>query len=145
MAVSLISQIKGTWILVSMTYEDKDSNIIDLYGKEPFGILTYDSSGYMNAQMGYNNRKLFQNDSLADGSPEEIKNAYTTYMGYYGKYREPSPGVLVHEVKGCLFPNWQGKEEIRYATIENEQLVITTPPTLFGNGEIIIKAVWRKP
>lgn len=145
MKSSLLSQIEGTWLLVSMTYEDKDSNIIDLYGRNPFGILMYDKWGYMNAQMGYNTRKLFASDSLAEGSPEEIKSAYTSFMAYFGKYHEASPGVIIHKVIGCMFPNWQEKEEIRYAAIQDGLLIISTPPILFKDSDIVIKAVWRRP
>jgi hypothetical protein len=140
----LLEQIEGSWLLVSMTYKDDEGKEVDLYGKSPLGILTYDENGYMNAQMGYSNRQNFRHQSLGEGSMDEITNAYKTYMAYYGKYYEKEPGMIIHQVEGCLFPNWQGKEEIRYARIEDGLLVISTPPTLFGNGEIVIKAVWRR-
>ncbi|HEY4785472.1 MAG TPA: lipocalin-like domain-containing protein [Bacteroidales bacterium] len=145
MKSSLLEQIEGSWLLVSMTYTDAKGKIVNLYGESPMGILTYDKCGYMNAQMGYCHRSNFKNSSLGEGSADEITAAYKTYMAYYGKYYEKEPGTIIHQVEGCLFPNWQGKEEIRYAKIEDGLLVITTPPTLFGDGEIIIKAVWKKP
>jgi hypothetical protein len=145
MATSIQSDILGTWLLVSMTYENAEGRKINLYGENPRGILMYDTSGYMNAQMGFAHKNIFKSNSLGDGSSEEISSAYKSYMGYYGKYYESSPGVVVHEVDDCLFPNWRGKKEIRYATIKNNILIITTPPTLFGNHEIVIEAIWRRP
>lgn len=145
MTESLLSQIQGSWLLVSMTYDDNAGNTVHLYGENPYGILTYDSSGYMNAQMGFHTRGFFKSDSLSDGSTDEIIGAYTTYMAYYGKYWEKSRGVLIHQVTASLFPNWQGKEEIRYATIEKGLLVITTPPTLVKEMDVVIKAVWQRP
>jgi hypothetical protein len=141
---ALLNEIMGSWILKSMTFNDNDGKEVDLYGKSPMGILTYDKSGYMNAQMGYCNRQNFQHQSLGEGSTEEITNAYKTYMAYYGKYYEKEPGMIIHKVEGCLFPNWQGKEEIRYARIEDGLLIITTLPMLVGSGEVILKAVWRR-
>lgn len=144
MKTSILDQVYGSWLLVSMTFPDEQGNEIELYGKNPLGILSYDKSGYMNAQMGYSNRQNFQHSSLGEGSYEEISAAYKTYMAYYGKFIETEPGTLVHQVEGCLFPNWQGKDEIRYARVENDLLIISTPPVLFGNREIIIKAVWKR-
>ncbi len=141
---SVLKQIEGSWLLVSMTYM-ADGSEVNLYGKDPIGILTYDKNGHMNAQMGYSNRTNFQNQSLGEGTVDEITQAYKTYMAYYGRYFEKEPGTVVHKVESCLFPNWKGKEEIRYANIQNGYLVITTPPTLVGNTEVTIKAVWRRP
>lgn len=144
MSNSIIKSIQGSWLLVSMTYENNEGETIDLYGKDPLGIISYDASGYMNAQMGYRDRNNFVSGALSGGTVDEISQAYKSYMAYFGRYREDTPGVIIHEVEGCLFPNWRGNEEIRYAKLENEFLVLSTPPIQFGEGEIVIKAVWRR-
>jgi hypothetical protein len=69
---SVLKQIEGSWLLVSMTYM-ADGSEVNLYGKDPIGILTYDKNGYMNAQMGYSNRTNFQNQSLGEGTVDEIR------------------------------------------------------------------------
>jgi len=82
----LFNQLEGSWLLVSMSYTNQEGKVVDLYGRSPMGILTYDKSGYMNAQMGYNNRQFFKNQSLGEGSMDETYKAYKSYMAYYGKY-----------------------------------------------------------
>jgi len=141
---SLMPHILGSWKLVSLTHVNSKNEELDLYGKDPIGILTYDSSGYMNAQFGFRNRINFQDDSLSGGKDEEIIPAYKTYMAYFGRFKEEEPGKIVHYVEGALFPNWQGHQEIRFAKIEGEKLTITIPPTLVNGEEIILKAVWKK-
>lgn len=144
MNTSIIESLKGSWMLVSMSYENKNGETVHLYGENPIGILTYDNNGYMNAQMGFRHRSNFTTDSLGDGSSEEIISAYKSYMAYFGRYYEKEPGVIVHQVEGCLFPNWQNHNEIRYATIKNDLLIISTPEIIFDNYSIIIKAVWKR-
>lgn len=144
MKKSLIPQIYGSWKLISLTHVNSRNEEMDLYGKDPIGILTYDSAGYMNAQFGSRNRENFQDESLSGGKDEEILSAYKTYMAYFGRYKEEEPGKIVHDVEGALFPNWQGHQEVRFAEIIGDKLIITIPPTLVNGEEITLKAVWRK-
>lgn len=144
MKTSIIESLKGSWMLVSMSYENANGEIVHLYGENPIGILTYDDNGYMNAQMGFRYRSNFTTESLGDGNPEEIMSAYKSYMAYFGRYYEKEPGVIVHHVEGCLFPNWQHRDEIRYAKIEDNLLVISTPKIEFENHSIVIKAIWKR-
>jgi hypothetical protein len=143
MKKSVIPEIFGSWKLVSLTHT-KGNEKLDLYGKNPIGILTYDKSGYMNAQFGFRDRKNFQDESLSGGTVDEITGAYKTYMAYYGKFKEEEPGKIIHEVEGALFPNWQGHSEVRYAEIEGSKLTISIPPTLVNNEQITLIAIWEK-
>ncbi len=144
MNTSVLSQIQGTWILESMSFRDQQGKEVDLYGKSPLGIAMFDASGYMNAQMGAGNRALFKSGAPAHGTQDEIVNAYNSYMTFFGKYVEKSPGTLSIKLEGCLFPNWQGKEMIRYAEVRENKLYLITPPTLLGDHEIVVRAVWIK-
>jgi hypothetical protein len=144
MKKSVIPELFGSWKLISLTHVNSKNEEIDLYGKDPIGILTYDSAGYMNAQFGCRDRPNFQNESLSGGKDEEIISAYKSYMAYYGKFEEAEPGKIVHYVEGALFPNWQGHQEIRFAEITGDKLIITIPPTLIEGEEITLKAVWKR-
>lgn len=143
MKKSVIPEIFGSWKLISLTHV-KGNEKLDLYGKNPIGILTYDKSGYMNAQFGFRDRKNFQDESLSGGTVDEMTGAYKSYMAYYGKFKEEEPGKIIHEVEGALFPNWQGHSEIRYAEIEGNKLTISIPPTLVNNEQISLIAIWEK-
>ena len=136
--------ITGTWILVSMDSISSDGQMKEIYGKDPFGIAIFDEAGYLNMQLGSKNRKLFNSDALNKGTCEEVMNAFNSYMAFYGKYSEKSPGILSVKLEGSLFPNWQGKEIIRYVEIADNTMFLTTPQTKLGSNDVVVKAKWRK-
>ena len=144
MQESVIEKIIGTWKLVSWVYQNEKGETIDYFGKEAKGILMYDRSGYMNAQLMRGDRPNFLAGSMAEGTPEEIRQAYTGYAAYYGRYHERAPGVLIHTVEGSLFPNWEGHDEIRYATFKDGFLILSAPPVKVGGREIIFYVTWRR-
>lgn len=144
MGKSILHDIQGTWLLKSMNIIDSSGQSYDMFGKDPLGISTFDAKGYLNAQMSACSRTLFASEIVSQGSAEEILLAYKSYMAFFGRYKELSPGTLSIHLEGCLFPNWQNKEIIRYAEISDNLLYLSTPPTPFGNTMAIVKAVWVK-
>lgn len=136
--------IIGSWKLVSWKYTNEEGKTVDFFGERPMGILTYDPSGYMNAQLMRSDRQNFRSESLTGGSAEEISAAYLSYAAYYGRFFEKSPGEIIHEVEGSLFPNWVGHEEIRYGKIEGEYLILSTPPIDAQGKKIVFKVTWKR-
>lgn len=139
MKESIIEQIKGTWLLVSMKIVHANGETTDMFGENPQGISMFDDNGYMNAQMGFQNRPAVNN-----GTSEEITHAYQTYMAFYGRYTEKSPGILTVQIENCLLPNWKGIELIRYAEVNGTILTLSTPETKTESDNFYVKAVWRK-
>jgi hypothetical protein len=144
MKESIKDKIIGTWKLVSWKYSGENNEEVDFFGENPFGILMYDTRGYMNAQLSRSGRTNFRSESLTGGSLEEMRDAYLSYAAYYGKYYERSPGEIIHIVEGSLFPNWVGHEEIRYGKIKGEYLVLSTPPIQAQGKEIIFNVTWER-
>jgi hypothetical protein len=144
MKESVKDKIIGTWKLVAWKYLDGDKEPSDFFGENPLGILTYDASGYMNAQLMKSSRSNFASESLTGGTSEEISDAYLSYAAYWGKYYERTPGELVHEVEGSLFPNWVGHDEIRYAEINGDTLVLSTPPIYAQGRKSTFHVTWKR-
>jgi hypothetical protein len=137
-------KIVGTWSLISMTYKDKDEKTMYFFGENPKGYLTYDPNGIINVQFMMNNRKNFGSEVYGSGTPSEIQEAFGSYQAYFGRYYEMEAGVITHEIEGCIFPNWSGKKEIRYARVEGDKLYLTTPPTQVGDQVITVVALWKR-
>lgn len=141
---SLAKDIIGTWKLVSWTYKNEKGEDVHYFGKNSSGILMYDENGYMNAQLMKEGRTPFVSDSINGGTADETYGAFHSYLAYYGKYYEDKPGEMVHIVEGSLFPNWVGNREVRYGKIEDDRLVLSTPPIHAGGTEIIFYITWRR-
>jgi hypothetical protein len=140
----LKDSIVGTWKFISWTYIDENGNTGDFFGTESQGILMYDASGYMNAQLMKMPRKAINAAGLFTGSTEEMADQYKTYAAYYGKYYEKRPGEFIHVVEGSLFHNWVGLEEVRYAKIEGDFLTLSTPPLSKDGHQITFYVRWRR-
>lgn len=145
MKESVIKKIIGTWKFVSWIYKDQNGETVHYFGKDAKGILMYDESGYMNAQITRGDRSNFAAKSLGEGSSHEIDAAYKSYAAYYGQFYERSPGEMRHIVEGSLFPNWTGHEEIRYAEMpDNDTLILSAPPIKVNWGEIVFYVTWKR-
>ena len=139
---SVIPQIIGTWKLECIYYKTPKNVKVDLYGTNPNGILMYDKFGYMNAQIGFSERSHLKEMNPED---DDLKIAsHDTFMAYYGKYYEKEYGVIIHEVEGCLKPSWEGMNETRYVTINDDILYITTPETIIDGVNTIIEVFWKR-
>lgn len=144
MKASLKEKIVGTWQLISWIYYNEKGEAVHYFGENVTGILMYDRSGNMNAQLMQRERPPFSSTSLNGGAPEEAQSALRGYVAYYGKYYEKNPGELVHVVEGSLFPNWIGDKQVRYGRIENDQLIISTPPIPSKEGELVFHLTWNR-
>jgi len=141
---SIKDKIIGTWKLVSWTYVNEAGETVDYFGKDVSGILMYDQSGYMNAQLMKANRSPFKSSSINGSSVSEASQAFQSYLAYYGKYHEERPGEIIHSVEGSLFPNWIGDRQVRYGKIDGDLLILNTAPTPANGREIVFYVTWKK-
>jgi hypothetical protein len=137
-------KIIGTWKLVSWTYKDSADQVVSYFGDKPIGILMYDRSGYMNAQLMKPDRPNLNAASLSSGDIKETDGAYRSYAAYFGKYYEVAPGELTHEVEGSLFPNWVGQKETRYARFEGDFLILSAPPVIINGHQTVFNVKWQR-
>lgn len=144
MSKSINSKLVGTWRLVSWIHRDTEGNEIDYFGKHAVGILMYDAYGNMNAQLMRANRSSFVSNDINGGTPEETKEAFDSYIAYFGKYEEVRPGEIVHKVEGSLFPNWFENNQLRFATLSENHLMLSTPPVPVNGVEIVFHIIWER-
>ncbi len=132
----------GAWKLVAFEGLSAKGQRIEPYGKKPVGLIMYDSSGYMSAQFGAEERsKLkFRGEGAAavgSASLEEIKNAYVSYYGYYGSYEvDEKEGFVIHHIQSSLIPNEIGINYKRSFKISGDRLSLTTPPQKGPDGSL---------
>ncbi|MCT4587841.1 MAG: lipocalin-like domain-containing protein [Carboxylicivirga sp.] len=139
-----IKQLVGTWKLESIYFLFDDNTKMDMYGDSPLGILMYDDRGYMNAQLGFNKREEKYNTGEWSNDPAIKSEVFDSFMAYYGKYYEESPGKIIHLVEGCVNPDWIGEKEIRFYKIDGDTLKIWTPKTKVEGKNGIIEVIWKR-
>jgi hypothetical protein len=134
----------GTWRLISFVAQDVgDGTVTRPWGDNPAGFLTYTSGGRMSAVLTAEQRHP------ESGSAEErIRSRAALYMtltAYAGTYTLTPDGVI-HHVEVASFPDWVGRDQVRYTTLDGDTLTIRTPPLprfpdLRGQ---VFTLVWRR-
>ncbi|HEU4390663.1 MAG TPA: lipocalin-like domain-containing protein [Blastocatellia bacterium] len=119
------TQFVGTWKLISV--EDTLANgVVEYpYGRDPAGLLVYDSSGRMAVQIVRRNRPRLSSDSINEATAEEIKAAADGFTAFFGTYTvDEVESKVTHLVEGHLSPNSIGKNLVReYQFIENRLIL----------------------
>lgn len=137
-------QIIGTWELLKWIYEDENGDEVAYFDAAPKGILMYMPSGYMSVQVSKPQRKKFSSKGFDAGAEREQSEAFSSYIAYYGKYKEISPALFEHHLESSLFPNWEGDVQTRNAKLYGNLLELSTPSLPTKNGNIIFRLTWRK-
>jgi Lipocalin-like domain len=126
------SKFVGAWELVA--FEGK------LVPKRDWsGLLMYDTTGHMAAQLLPLDRQKFASGNRLQGTQEEIKAAFDGYFAYFGAYEvNEAEGVVIYHVKGSIFPNDVGKDNIRYYEFSGDRLTLI--PTNMVDGKLTSKS-----
>lgn len=144
MAKLEIKDIIGTWKLKAIFYKDSQGENKNLYGPDPIGILMYDEKGNMSAQIGSSSKK--KQTGKTEKKPEEVTREETPwpFMAYFGTYYQKKQNVLIHKVTGCVNPDWENTEEVRYVTVNKNEMYITTPDTVVNGIKTRIEVFWER-
>jgi hypothetical protein len=129
------ASVVGTWRLVS--YEDKSPEGESIYpfGKEPKGLLNYDSGGNMSIQiMKMPHPKVASGDD-SKVTPEEKQALYDAYVAYFGKYTvDAENGAIVHHVEADLADVYIGSDEKRPFVLRGDTLILAPHWKVDGKG-----------
>jgi hypothetical protein len=137
------SSVVGIWKLISVTEAD-DSTISYPFGQEVGGLLMIDPSGYYSAQLMNMKRPSFKSPDPRAGTSEEIKMAFEDYLGYYGTYDlDEIKKVITWHVKGSLWPNLIGRDQLRYYELNGNRMILRAP-VFFSGKDRVINLVWER-
>lgn len=86
----------------------------------------YDSLGNFSVQiMKTPPLSSFHGDHDGSGAADDIRNAYRSFVAYFGKYKlDQSRGLVIHHVEGSLDPSYIGSEQLRPLRIDGNRLII---------------------
>jgi hypothetical protein len=139
----------GSWRLVSVeTIRPNGEVIYPFYGKHPEGLLIYDRSGWMSAEIvsdpkptlpTTNSREKF----LAAPAAEKTA-AIDGFYAYYGTWTVDSSGATVtHHIQQSLYPGERGNEALRQLSLDGGRLTLVAKTHEMGEDHER-KLVWER-
>jgi hypothetical protein len=137
--------VVGRWKLISAKAENSNGDITYPYGEDAFGILMYDTNGYMYALLMRHGRSKFVSGDPFGGTSEELKEAFEGFEAYCGTYElDIENGEVTHHVEGARFPNWEGTDQKRFFELSDDRLVIKSAPIPALGTEWVVSLVWDR-
>ncbi|MFN0041471.1 MAG: lipocalin-like domain-containing protein [Burkholderiales bacterium] len=137
----------GTWKLIAweQTRVVDESRKVFADGKID-GRLVYDANGNMAVQYVFLERAKFNGNSIQEGTPDEIKAAFTSYGAYFGRYTvDEEKKEVTHHVEANLFPNSSGSIQKRTYELAGNKLTLKTPAlALRSKDATVYVLVWEK-
>lgn len=125
----------GTWTLAGLGGEGV---LVERLGANPTGILVYDRFGNMTVQIM--NR---EHGRLSVKTDEDLKTAFQSYIGYFGKYSiDIEERSVTHDVVGSLYPSDIGRQFKRFYEFSGDQLRLTAVGLIAGE-HIAADLIWR--
>ena len=87
--------------------------------------------------------------NIAYGRPEatdaEVRAAYDGYLAYWGTFDlDAARGTVTHHVRGSLYPNWVGQDQVRAYSLEGRRLTLRTPPMKQRGREVVGLLTWER-
>lgn len=138
------TSLAGAWKLLVFEFRS-EGKVVFPFGTDFSGLCIYDTTGHMTMQIMRGDRPRFAaNDQLA-GTPDEVAAALTGCISYFGTYvADETRGVVVHHVSQSLFPNWIGKDQVRFFRISGDRLIVSAPTQQVGGHLMDAMLVWER-
>lgn len=112
----------GAWRLCSFTVQRPDGRVLHPYGDDPRGLLIYDETGYMSAQLA---RKTPSDPPPSRSRNTERDVAARRYFSYFGRYVvDEARHVVQHHVESSFVRNWIGTVRERQFRLEGNRLTL---------------------
>ncbi len=115
----------GTWALVATEWRRADGMHANPFGANAVGILIYEASGYMSAQVMRDGRAS-PAEGVAAGIDSAMTSASPGYVAYFGSYVvDEAAQTVTHQIIGSAFPAWVGAKVPRRFAISGNRLTLS--------------------
>ena len=116
----------GLWTLESCVRTFADGHKEYLFGEKPVGRIEYDKEGRVFALLMRSGRRSTVAPELDAASVEEIREAVTGFVAYFGSYEvDDASQTVAHHVEASLVPSWVGTSLKRHFRWDGARLVLT--------------------
>jgi len=148
--VSIRSQLIGSWRLVGSQSRRPNGELEADLPAGLTGILTYDQSGNVAAQLSRRDRSVA---TLAEeckaittikGTPDTAQ-PILGYAAYFGTFTvNEIDSSVAHHLDAALWPGDIGKDIHRHFTIAGDQLTITFNMTMQNGVQVVQAFIWER-
>lgn len=151
-AQRVMDQLAGGWRLVSRVTTGADGKQLNDPGLSatPTGVLIYDRSGHVAAQLSRPGRtvEVLGDECLAAQKLKGTNDTAQTIIGYdayFGTYTvDAKAGIVTHHLESAIFPGDIGKDIKRNFSISGDMLTISFHTTLPDGTAVVRKLVWSR-
>ena len=138
-------QFLGAWKLVSFESRLADGSVRLPFGKAPVGIAIFSPDGHVAAQLMRPDRPRFASDEQNTGTAEEIRQAFSNCVAYFGKCEiDEATRTLVTHVEGSMYPNWIGGDQTRTYAFRDGRLSLSPPPRIVRGQTVTSELIWER-
>jgi hypothetical protein len=146
------AQLIGSWHLVSRQSRRANGEIEPDRGlsETPLGILIYDQSGHVAAQLSRRDRTVAMlpeecHAAIATKGTPDTAQTILGYDAYFGTYKiNEHEGTVTHHLEAALFPGDIGKDIQRRFTISGDQLTIAFDTTTRDGVKVTRTLIWQR-
>jgi Lipocalin-like domain len=149
---SVREQLIGSWRLVSRESRRENGQVEIDQGLAtlPLGVLIYDQSGHVAAQLSRRDRtvSIFREDcpvaAETKGTPDNSQTVLG-YDAYFGTYTlNEKEGIVTHHLEAAIWPGDIGKDIDRHFRISGDRLTITFNTTTKEGVKVTRILVWER-
>jgi hypothetical protein len=149
---SVRTQLIGSWRFVSRQSRRANGELEPDPGLStiPLGILIYDQSGHVAAQLSRRDRTVAiigeecQTAVTTKGTPDNSQTILG-YDAYFGTYKiDEQAGIVTHHLEAALFPEDIGKDIGRHFTISGDKLTISFNTITRDGVKVTRTVIWER-
>jgi hypothetical protein len=138
-----VDQVVGTWRLVTASALSGNIRNDAPFGPAPSGLITYTSDGRVMAIICHSGRKPLVTGDRISASTDERAEAFATSFSYAGRYSVLG-NKISHHVEIASVQNWVNTDLVRLVRIDENKIILTTPPISVGGEIRITELVWER-
>ncbi len=139
---TLVQQVQGSWILVSL-YVEQDGKKMEPFGSKPRGSMILTPDGRFSIILMRASLPKFASNNRMKGTAEENQAVVQGSLAHYGRYAVASEKEHTVNLsnEGSTFPNWDGQDQKRVWTVKGDELSVTNPTATTGG---VAHLVWKR-
>ncbi len=134
--------VAGTWELVDHRTILANGDVRHAFGPMPRGLFVFHPDGHTTVQILDPARRQVPIDTA---TADELRALTRSYLAYFGRYDvDPKTKTIVVHTTADLNPANSGVDQVRFYTIDGDQMVLQPPPQAVTGGQQVSRITWRR-